>query len=177
MSVNPKFDNGNVIEGEVISGGKGMHGKKNGGRTLKGDIHSVMESAKKHPRVTSLVAAGAIALGVNVVNHNTAPDSPIVCVEPNTSVKGTDFGGTVSGLAASQLNAAVKKGRDAGALSPAAIPNFDAALLGLTENTAADIGTRNLASDGTYAMSQQTCVIQDPLTRHISVTSPEMEGK
>ena len=174
MQVNPNFDNGKVIPGEVTTSA-GQRNKSSRPRTLRGDVERAVGSVKKHPRLAAAVVAGAMVIGGNAI-ISEEPSAATVCVDPNTNIKGSEFGGTVSGIAANQLNAAIKKGREQNVISPSDIPNFDAALVSLTDNVTNDIGARNLSSDGTYNMSQQTCVTQNPDTLKITVDSPEAKG-
>ncbi|PID30454.1 hypothetical protein CSA80_02225 [Candidatus Saccharibacteria bacterium] len=111
-------------------------------------------------------------LGIAHIAESPEPQKT-VCVDPKKDIKGSEYGGTVSGIAASQLNAAIDKGREQGVISPATIPNFGAAHVSLTEAVAGDIGTRSLRGDATYRMSQKTCVQQNPATGSINVTTPE----
>jgi hypothetical protein len=173
MAINPKFDNGKVIPGEAIDSQASTHTNHRPGRTLKGDVEGLIGTARRHPRRTTAAVLAAAAIITPFVADSPKVPSSVVCVDPKKDVKGSEYGGTVSGIAADQLNKAVALGRAQGSISPSAIPNFDIELLGLTDNVAADIGTRSLNSGGTYSMSQQTCVEQAPGSADISVTSPE----
>lgn len=171
MKTNPAFDNGRVIPGETIGArqnGRPAHAPK----TLVYDMARLIEWGNNNKGKVAAAAAAVLAL-TSVVGHDSAPSQAVVCVDPNTKIKGSDFGGTVSGIAADQLNSAVAKGRASHDVSPSAIPNFDAALVELTNDVAGDIGTRQLSADGSYQMSQETCVSQNPETLQITVTSPE----
>jgi hypothetical protein len=129
-------------------------------RTLSGDIRRL---AGEHPITAGVtVVALAAAAFSGVVKLVPKSEKPVTGCMPlyNTPFKGSEFGGTVSGVAKYELDRVLAEGK----IDTAKITDTDyaTALGDLTTLTGLELNTTSLNADRTYELpnNTQVCITQ-----------------
>ncbi len=137
-------------------------------RTLMGDVRRVSD---EHPVLAGVAAVTLAGLAIGGVSKAfPAPERPhTVCVPTDpTPFKGSEYGGTVSGVAKAQLDTAIAEGETEGKIDGSKITDEDyaAELHDLTMLTGVELGLPKpfLNKDRTYKFPEgdDVCVTQLP---------------